>query len=73
MSNFLDLIQKSRKGKFKVYIGAECRWENLQDVTGSTYVVEKWYRCKEGYRNAQSKETHELLEGLPVIPKANSL
>jgi K+-sensing histidine kinase KdpD len=43
MSNISDLIQKSRKGKFKVYIGMSAGVK-LQDVTGSTYVVEKWYR-----------------------------
>lgn len=71
VKHFLDLIQKSRKGKFKVYIG-------MSAGVGKTYrmlqeahtLLKNGIDVKIGYIETHNrKETHELLEGLPVIPR----
>jgi two-component system sensor histidine kinase KdpD len=71
VKHFLDLIQKSRKGKFKVYIG-------MSAGVGKTYrmlqeahtLLKNGIDVKIGYIETHNrKETHDLLEGLPVIPR----
>ena len=71
VKHFLDLIQKSRKGKFKVYIG-------MSAGVGKTYrmlqetktLLKKGIDVKIGYIETHNrKETHELLNGLPLIPR----
>lgn len=71
VKHFLDLIQKSRKGKFKVYIG-------MSAGVGKTYrmlqeahtLLKKGIDVKIGYIETHNrKETHDLLAGLPVIPR----
>ena len=71
--HFLDLIQKSRKGKFKIYIG-------MSAGVGKTYrmlqeahtLLKKGIDVKIGYIETHfRKETHELLDGLPIIPRRN--
>ena len=69
--HFLDLIQKSRRGKFKIYIG-------MSAGVGKTYrmlqeahtLLKKGIDVKIGYVETNCrKETHDLLAGLPVIPR----
>lgn len=69
--DFLDLIQKSRRGKFKIYIG-------MSAGVGKTYrmlqeaqtLLRNGIDVKIGYIETHNrKETHELLEGLPLIPR----
>lgn len=69
--HFLDLIQKSRRGKFKVYIG-------MSAGVGKTYrmlqetrtLLNNGIDVKIGFIETHNrKETHELLEGLPIIPR----
>lgn len=69
--HFLDLIKKSRKGKFKIYIG-------MSAGTGKTYrmlqeahaLLKNSIDVKIGYIETHNrKETHDLLEGLPIIPR----
>jgi two-component system sensor histidine kinase KdpD len=69
--HFLDLIQKSRRGKFKVYIG-------MSAGTGKTFrmlqeahaLLKNGIDVKIGFVETHfRKETHELLAGLPVIPR----
>lgn len=69
--HFLDLIQKSRRGKFKVYIG-------MSAGVGKTYrmlqetrtLLRNGIDVKIGFIETHNrKETHELLEGLPIIPR----
>ena len=69
--HFLDLIHKSRKGKFKIYIG-------MSAGVGKTYrmlqeahtLLKKGIDVKIGYIETHfRKETHLLLAGLPVIPR----
>lgn len=71
VKHFLDLIQKSRRGKFKVYIG-------MSAGVGKTYrmlqeahtLLKNGIDVKIGYIETHNrKETHELLDGLPVIPR----
>jgi two-component system, OmpR family, sensor histidine kinase KdpD len=68
---FLDLIKKSRKGKFKIYIG-------MSAGVGKTYrMLQEAHALLKNGVNVQigfvethlRKETHALLEGLPVIPR----
>lgn len=71
VQHFLDLIQKSRRGKFKIYIG-------MSAGVGKTYrmlqeartLLRNGIDVKIGYIETHNrKETHELLEGLPVVPR----
>lgn len=68
---FLDLIQKSRKGKFKIYIGMSAgvgkTYRMLQEAHS---LLKNGIDVKIGYIETHfRKETHELLEGLPIIPR----
>jgi two-component system sensor histidine kinase KdpD len=69
--HFLELIRKSKRGKFKVYIG-------MSAGVGKTYrmlqeahtLLKNGIDIQIGYIETHNrKETHELLEGLPVIPR----
>lgn len=71
VQHFLDLIKKSRRGKFKVYIG-------MSAGVGKTYrmlqeartLLRNGIDVKIGFIETHyRKETHELLEGLPVVPR----
>ena len=69
--HFLDLIQKSRRGKFKIYIGMSAgvgkTYRMLQEVHT---LLKKGIDVKIGYIETHfRKETDELLDGLPVIPR----
>ena len=68
---FLDLIKKSRKGKFKVYIGMSAGvgkpYRMLQEAHA---LLKNGIDVKIGYiETHHRKETHDLLTGLPVIPR----
>jgi two-component system sensor histidine kinase KdpD len=71
VQHFLDLIKKSRRGKFKIYIG-------MSAGVGKTYrmlqeartLLRNGIDVKIGFIETHNrKETHELLEGLPVVPR----
>jgi two-component system sensor histidine kinase KdpD len=70
-AQFIELIRKSRRGKFKVYIG-------MSAGVGKTYrmlqeartLLRNGVDVKIGYIETHGRiETHDLLEGLPVIPR----
>src|SRR5450432_982342 len=70
-SEFVELIRKSRRGKFKIYIG-------MSAGVGKTYrmlqeaqtLMKNGIDVKIGYIETHNRaETHALLEGLPVIPR----
>ncbi|MDR2147083.1 MAG: sensor protein KdpD [Tannerella sp.] len=68
---FLDLIKKSRRGKFKVYIGMSAgvgkTYRMLQEAHS---LLRNGIDVKIGYIETHNrKETHDLLERLPVIPR----
>jgi two-component system sensor histidine kinase KdpD len=71
VQHFLDLIKRSRRGKFKIYIG-------MSAGVGKTYrmlqeartLLKSGIDVKIGYIETHNrKETHELLDGLPLIPR----
>ncbi|MGH2564685.1 MAG: sensor protein KdpD [Ginsengibacter sp.] len=69
--HFLDLIKKSRRGKFKVYIGMSAgvgkTYRMLQETRA---LLKNGIDVKIGYIETHNREeTHALLEGLPVIPR----
>src|ERR1039457_1340557 len=68
---FLDLIRKSRRGKFKIYIGMSAgvgkTFRMLQEAAA---LLRNGVDVKIGYIETHGrKETHDLLEGLRVIPR----
>jgi two-component system sensor histidine kinase KdpD len=71
VQHFLDLIKKSRKGKFKIYIGMSAgvgkTYRMLQEAQA---LLRNGIDVKIGYIETHNrKETHALLEGLPLIPR----
>jgi two-component system sensor histidine kinase KdpD len=71
VKHFLDLIQKSRKGKFKVYIGMSAGvGKTFRMLQEAHTLLKNGIDVKIGYIETHNrKETDELLEGLPVIPR----
>lgn len=69
--HFLDLIQKSRRGKFKVYIGMSAGvGKTFRMLQETRTLLKNGIDVKIGYIETHNrKETHELLEGLPIIPR----
>lgn len=70
VKHFLDLIQKSRKGKFKVYIGMSAgvgkTFRMLQEAHS---LLRNGIDVKIGFVETHNrKETHALLDGLPIVP-----
>jgi two-component system, OmpR family, sensor histidine kinase KdpD len=71
VQHFLDLIKKSRLGKFKIYIGMSAgvgkTYRMLQEAHA---LLKNGIDVKIGYIETHNrKETHALLDGLPVIPR----
>ncbi|OIR12076.1 sensor protein KdpD [mine drainage metagenome] len=69
--HFLDLIRKSRRGKFKIYIGMSAgvgkTYRMLQEAAA---LLRNGVDVKIGYIETHNrKETQDLIEGLPVIPR----
>lgn len=68
---FLNLIRKSKKGKLKIYIGMSAgvgkTYRMLQEAHS---LLRNGIDLKIGYIETHlRKETHELLEGIPEIPR----
>lgn len=71
--HFLDLIKKSRRGRFKLYIGMSAgvgkTYRMLQDAHN---LLHSGIDVRIGYIETHNrKETHELLEGIPFIARRN--
>lgn len=71
VQRFLDLIKRSRRGKFKIYIGMSAgvgkTFRMLQEVKA---LLNNGIDAKVGYVETHNRvETAALLEGLPVIPR----
>ncbi|MCF2505566.1 universal stress protein [Dyadobacter sp. CY107] len=69
--HFLDLIKRSRRGKFKIYIGMSAgvgkTFRMLQEAHA---LLRNGIDVKIGYIETHNrKEAHDLLDGLPVIPR----
>jgi two-component system sensor histidine kinase KdpD len=71
VKHFLDLIQQSRRGKFKVYIGMSAGvGKTFRMLQEAHTLMRNGIDVKIGYIETHNrKETHELLEGLPLIPR----
>ncbi|TXH21178.1 MAG: sensor protein KdpD [Chitinophagaceae bacterium] len=70
---FLNLIKKSRRGKFKIYIGMSAgvgkTYRMLQEAHS---LLKNGIDVKIGYIETHNRaETHALLDGLPIIPRRN--
>src|ERR1700712_2200958 len=68
---FLDLIRKSRRGRFKIYIGMSAgvgkTYRMLQEAHA---LLKTGADVKIGYVETHHRaETEALLNGLPVIPR----
>src|SRR5665213_3647067 len=68
---FLKLIRNSRRGKFKIYIGMSAgvgkTFRMLQEAHA---LLRNGVDVKIGYIETHNrKETHDLLEGLPLLPR----
>lgn len=71
VQHFLDLIKKSRRGKFKVYIGMSAGvGKSFRMLQEAHSLLKNGIDIKIGYIETHNrKETQDLLEGLPVIPR----
>ena len=68
---FLDLIRKSRRGKFKIYIGMSAGvGKTFRMLQEAQTLLRNGIDVKIGYIETHGrKETQALMEGLPVIPR----
>ena len=68
---FLNLIRKSRRGKFKIYIGMSAGvGKSYRMLQEAQTLLRNGVDVKIGYIETHNrKETQNLLEGLPVIPR----
>ena len=69
--NFLDLIRKSRRGKFKIYVGMSAGvGKSYRMLQEAQTLLRNGVDIKIGYIETHGRlETQELLDGLPVIPR----
>src|SRR5450432_3265551 len=68
---FLTLIRKSRRGKFKIYIGMSAGvGKTFRMLQEAHTLMRNGIDIKIGYiETHKRKETQDLLDGLPVIPR----
>ncbi|RZL46449.1 MAG: sensor protein KdpD [Pedobacter sp.] len=71
VKDFLDLVKKNRRGKLKIYIGMSAgvgkTYRMLQEAHS---LLRNQIDVKIGYIETHfRKETHELLEGIPIIQR----
>src|ERR1700685_2798646 len=69
--HFLDLIKKSKRGKFKIYVGMSAgvgkTYRMLQEAHA---LLKNGVDVRIGYIETHARaETQALIEGLPVIPR----
>src|SRR5450432_170 len=70
-SEFVELIRKSRRGKFKIYIGMSAGvGKTFRMLQEAHTLMRNGIDIKIGYiETHKRKETQDLLDGLPVIPR----
>ncbi|MGE6397279.1 sensor protein KdpD [Chryseobacterium scophthalmum] len=68
---FLQLINSSKRGKLKIYIGMSAGVGKTYRMLQEAHVLlQNGIDVKIGYvETHKRKETHDLLEGLPIIPR----
>jgi two-component system, OmpR family, sensor histidine kinase KdpD len=71
VQHFLELIRQSRRGKFKIYIGMSAGvGKTFRMLQEAQTLLRNGVDVKIGYIETHNrKETHDLLDGLPVIPR----
>jgi two-component system sensor histidine kinase KdpD len=71
VQHFLDLIKKSRRGKFKVYIGMSAGvGKTFRMLQEARTLLRNGIDVKIGFIETHNRrETHELLDGLPIVPR----
>ena len=71
VEHFLNLIRQSRRGKFKIYIGMSAGvGKTFRMLQEAQTLLRNGVDVKIGYiETHQRQETHDLLEGLPLIPR----
>lgn len=71
VQHFLNLIRKSKRGKFKVYIGMSAGvGKSFRMLQEAHALVKNGVDIKIGYIETHGRrETQALIEGLPVIPR----
>ncbi len=71
VEHFLELIRKSRRGKFKIYIGMSAGvGKTFRMLQEAKTLLRNGVDVKIGYvETHKRKETEDLLEGLPIIPR----
>ncbi len=70
-ARFIELIRKSRRGKFKIYIGMSAGvGKSYRMLQEAQTLLRNGVDIKIGYIETHGrKETQDLLEGLPLIPR----
>jgi two-component system sensor histidine kinase KdpD len=70
-ARFIELIRKSRRGKFKIYVGMSAGvGKTFRMLQEAQTLLRNGVDVKIGYIETHGrKETHDLLEGLPLIPR----
>lgn len=68
---FLDLIKKSKQGKLKIYIGMSAGvGKSFRMLQEAHSLLRNGIDVKIGFiETHKRKETHDLLDGLPIIPR----
>jgi len=68
---FLELIRKAKRGKFKIYIGMSAGvGKSYRMLQEAHTLLKNQVDVKIGYIETHNRaETHALLEGLPIIPR----
>lgn len=71
VEHFLDLIKRSRRGKFKIYVGMSAGVGKTFRMLQETHaLLRNGIDVKIGYiETHMRKETQDLIAGLPVIPR----
>ncbi|WP_295654424.1 sensor protein KdpD [uncultured Mucilaginibacter sp.] len=71
VEHFLELIKRSRRGKFKIYIGMSAGvGKSYRMLLEAQALLRNGIDVKIGYiETHKRKETEALLEGLPIIPR----
>ncbi|HTJ47957.1 MAG TPA: sensor histidine kinase KdpD [Cyclobacteriaceae bacterium] len=71
VEHFLNLIRKSKRGKFKVYVGMSAGvGKSFRMLQEARSMLKNGVDVKIGYIETHNrKETEDLMEGLPVIPR----
>src|SRR5271169_1978333 len=69
--HFLDLIRKSRRGKFKIYIGMSAGvGKTFRMLQEAQTLLRNGVDVKIGFIETHKRhETEALMEGLPLIPR----